>query len=365
MRDCDPHRIVVRIFCPQTQNIVSHQSSWACPCASAMPFLLPFGLPKTEAMWLASTTSASSFSSSLLSTALCTARRSSLPPCHNRHHHLLRFLSTFRKCNLKWERSLRKNTAQRVRCSAVEVEDEACELVNGVELSIEEGDDNIQAFLFKAVKNNNGTGVLLLSDVFGFQDSATRDFAYQVACHGYNVLVPDLFRGDPWAKGRPKSMFEQWLAKQDPQRVANDIATSTKWMVEEFRAAGISKKLGIIGFCFGGGRVIDVLVGEQGDCFSTAVSFYGTRIDPSAASKLKVPVLFISGDNDPLCPVSFLSELEKSIGNKGSRVVIFKGRGHAFAHRPGSPEEDADAEKAFTLMRNWLHDGLVETAEVE
>ncbi|XWS23417.1 hypothetical protein CRYUN_Cryun28dG0012400 [Craigia yunnanensis] len=54
-------------------------------------------------------------------------------------------------------RSLGKNTAQRVRCSAVEVEDEACELVNGVELSIGEGDDNIQAFLFKAVKNNNGT----------------------------------------------------------------------------------------------------------------------------------------------------------------------------------------------------------------
>ncbi|XWS23416.1 hypothetical protein CRYUN_Cryun28dG0012300 [Craigia yunnanensis] len=155
-------------------------------------------------------------------------------------------------------------------------------------------------------------------------------------------------------------MFEQWLASQDPQRVANDIATSTKWMVDEFTAAGISKKLGIIGFCFGGGRVTDILAADQGACFSTAVSFYGTRMDHSAASKVKVPVLFISGDNDPLCPVSVLSEFEKSIG-KRSRVEIFKGRGHAFAHRPGSPEEDADAdaEQAFTLMRNWLHDGLV------
>ncbi|XP_022727646.1 carboxymethylenebutenolidase homolog isoform X2 [Durio zibethinus] len=275
-------------------------------------------------MSLASTTSTSS-ASYLLSTALCTARRTSLPLCQT--HHQLRFLSTFRKCNLNWQRSLGKNTEQRVRSSAVGVEDEACELVNGVEISIGEGDDNIQAFLFKAVKNNNGTGLLLLSDVFGFQDSATRDFAYQVACHGYNVLVPDLFRGDPWAKGRPKTMFEQWMASQDPQRVANDIASSTKWLVDEFTAAGISKKLGIIGFCFGGGRVIDVLAADQ-------------------------------GENDPVCQVSVLSEFEKSIG-KGSRVVIFKGRGHAFAHRPGSPEEDADAEQAFTLMNNWLHDGLV------
>ncbi|BAS94145.1 Os05g0429500, partial [Oryza sativa Japonica Group] len=43
----------------------------------------------------------------------------------------------------------------------------------------------VRAYLLKAVKNNNGTGVLLLSDVFGFEDSATRDFAYRVACHGY------------------------------------------------------------------------------------------------------------------------------------------------------------------------------------
>ncbi|XVF63348.1 hypothetical protein PTKIN_Ptkin09bG0080600 [Pterospermum kingtungense] len=297
------------------------------------------------------------------SISFCSASstRPLLPLCHNSPHRHFRFLSTFRKCNLNWQRSVGKNTAQaRVRCSAVEVEeeDEACELVNGVELSIGEEDDSTQAYLFKAVKNNNGTGVLLLSDIFGFQDSATRDFAYQVACHGYNVLVPDLFRGDPWAKSRPKAKFEEWLASQDPQRVANDIASSTKWMVDEFTAAGISKKLGIIGFCFGGGRVIDVLAADQGACFSTAVSFYGTRMDPSAASKIKVPVLFISGDNDPLCPVSVLSEFEKSIG-KGSRVVIFKGRGHAFAHRPGSPEEDADAEQASTIMRNWLHDGLV------
>ncbi|KAG4111780.1 hypothetical protein ERO13_D13G122800v2 [Gossypium hirsutum] len=312
-------------------------------------------------MGLASATtisSSSSSSSSLLSASLCPARRGFLPPCH---HHFF-FLSTFSKCNLNWKRSSGKKGGERVRCSAVGVgvgvEDEACELVNGVELSIGEGDDNIQAYLFKAVKNNNGAGVLLLSDIFGFQDSATRDFAYQVACHGYNVLVPDLFRGDPWEKGRPKPMFEQWLASQDPQRVANDIATSTKWMVDEFRAAGISKKLGIIGFCFGGGRVIDVLAADQGACFSTAVSFYGTRMDLAAASKIKVPVLFISGDDDLLCPIGVLSKFEKIIGN-GSRVVIFKGRGHAFAHRPGSTEEDADAEQAFTLMRNWLHDGLL------
>ncbi|XP_057973060.1 uncharacterized protein LOC131161358 isoform X2 [Malania oleifera] len=238
------------------------------------------------------------------------------------------------------------------------IDDEACELVNGVELSIGDGVNSINASLFKAVKNNNGTGVLLLSDVFGFEDSSTRDFAYRVACNGYNVLVPDLFRGDPWSKKQPKAMFEQWLARQDPKRVAEDIASSTKWMLDEFVAAGISKKLGIIGFCFGGGRVMDVLAQDQGAYFGVGVSFYGTRMDLSVAARVKVPMLFISGDKDPLCPISVLEDIERRTG-QGCKVVIFEGRGHGFAHRPESAEEDRDAEQAFSVMRNWLNDGLV------
>jgi carboxymethylenebutenolidase len=67
--------------------------------------------------------------------------------------------------------------------------DEACELVNGVDLLIGEGEDTIHAYLLKAVKNNNGSGVLLLSDIFGFEDSSTRDFAYRVACNGYKCVL--------------------------------------------------------------------------------------------------------------------------------------------------------------------------------
>ncbi|KAL4279248.1 hypothetical protein GQ457_03G028660 [Hibiscus cannabinus] len=59
-------------------------------------------------------------------------------------------------------------------------------------------------------------------------------------------------------------------------------------------------------------------------------------MDSGATSKTKVIVLFISGDDDdPLCPVNVLGELEKIVG-KGSKVVIFERRGHAFAYRPGS-----------------------------
>ncbi|CAK9162686.1 unnamed protein product [Ilex paraguariensis] len=273
----------------------------------------------------------------------------------------LQFSIIHRVNSLRSSISFVKDTCCKVFCSQVKVEDnvddEACELVNGVELNIGEEVDSVNAYLFKAVKNNNGAGILLLSDIFGFEDSSTRDFAYRVACNGYNVLVPDLFRGDPWTKDKPKALFEQWLVAQNPQRVAKDIAMSTKWMVDEFIAAGISKKLGIIGFCFGGGLLMDVLAQDKDGFYGMGVSFYGTRIDPSVVANIEVPVLFIAGDNDPLCPVSVLQDIDKRI--KGSRVVIFKARGHGFAHRPESPEEDGDAEQAFMIMKNWLYEGLV------
>ncbi|KAI8020304.1 hypothetical protein LOK49_LG04G03009 [Camellia lanceoleosa] len=82
-----------------------------------------------------------------------------------------------------------KSIACKVSRNPVEVEDiindEACELVNGVEISIGEGDDSILACLFTAMKNNNGTDILLLSDILGFEDLSTRDFAYRVACNGW------------------------------------------------------------------------------------------------------------------------------------------------------------------------------------
>ncbi|CAN6932199.1 hypothetical protein Bca4012_098531 [Brassica carinata] len=257
------------------------------------------------------------------------------------------------------QRSMKNPSALETSDGAVNVqvdddEEETCELVNRTEVSI----DGVEAHLLTAVKNNNGTGLLLLSDVFGFQDSSTSDFAYRVACNGYNVLVPDLFRGDSWSKNRPGSEYEEWRRGHDMNRILKDTTTLTEWMVDEFAAAGISKKLGVIGFCFGGGRVVDVLAADKNGYFSTGISFYGTRINSAVAGDVHVPVLFIAGDIDPLCQVEGLKEIVEKIGEE-SKVLVFEGRSHGFVHRPETPEDDRDAEEAFSVMRNWVHQHLL------
>lgn len=98
---------------------------------------------------------------------------------------------------LNLQKSIRDAANSKLSCSLLNVEtelnDEACELVSGEELSLEEDDDNIHAYLFKAVKNNNGIGLLLLSDIYGFEDSFTRDFAYRVACNGFKYVSQPYF----------------------------------------------------------------------------------------------------------------------------------------------------------------------------
>jgi len=178
------------------------------------------------------------------------------------------------------------------------------------------------------------------------------------------VLVPDLFRGDPWKPSAPfdEGGFARWLAGQAPARVSGDIDACTRWLVDEFKAAGVSRRLGVVGFCYGGARLVEALArdadaGEGGRCFSAGVCFYGSRMDASLGARLAAPVLFVCGDGDPLCPVETVRELERRAG--GARAAVYAGRGHGFAHRPQSVEEDADAEDAFNAMRGWLHDHLL------
>ncbi|XP_044962691.1 carboxymethylenebutenolidase homolog isoform X1 [Hordeum vulgare subsp. vulgare] len=260
-----------------------------------------------------------------------------------------------------WSRRLH---GPRWRCTQAQVasgtvdDDEACELVRGTDLVIGQGDDeSVRAYLLEAVKNNNGTCVLFLPDVFGFEDSATRDFAYRIACHGYNVLVPDLFRGNPWKKSLPMDGFQAWLAEQAPERVSGDIETCRKWLVDDFLAAAPSKKLGVVGFCYGGGRLVETLARDADSCFSAGVCFYGSRMDASLGAQIAAPVLFVCGDGDPLCPVETVRELERRA--RGAKAAVYAGRGHGFAHRPESLEDDGDAEDAFAKMKSWLHDHLL------
>lgn len=108
---------------------------------------------------------------------------------------------------------------------------------------------------------------------------------------GFTVFYPDLFRGQPWdeqlfggATGSSPE-YEGWRKLHPLERVMQDIASASAFLrakVAEDAPPGEDSKIevGICGFCFGGGRMIEAL--GRGDIEAgvfSAVAFYPTRVD--------------------------------------------------------------------------------------
>ena len=161
----------------------------------------------------------------------------------------------------------------------------------------------------------------------------------------------------------PKDEYESWRKLHSDERVASDIDVATNYLLEHViqdKAPPGHGKVALLGFCFGGGRLVETLARDSAREFTTAVMFYGTRFDVSQASEIGVPILIIAGDSDPLCTVETVEALHEKI--EGSKVVVYPGRGHAFAHHPHSVDDDEAAELAFSEMKKWLNHHLLSGA---
>lgn len=86
------------------------------------------------------------------------------------------------------------------------------------------------------------------------------------------------------------------------QTCCDDSLAGADDKTDELKAAGVSRKLGVVGFCYGGGRLVEALARDAEGCFSMGICFYGSRMDASLGDRIAVPMLFVCGNGDPLCP---------------------------------------------------------------
>lgn len=201
-----------------------------------------------------------------------------------------------------------------------------------------------------------GAGVLLLSDVLGHRDEETREFAAALAGAGLPVLVPDLFRGDPWSPARPAEEYEAWRAGHADERVAADVRAAAAVMRAEL---GV-RHLGALGFCFGGGRLMDELA-ARGDGVdpATAVVFYPTRFDARrAGERATCSLMAVFAEKDKLVPLTVVEELQEGLEKNDVMeecdLMMFDGAGHAFAHHPKTEQDEDDCEILKFQTTEWF-----------
>jgi carboxymethylenebutenolidase len=127
--------------------------------------------------------------------------------------------------------------------------------------------------------------VIVIHENRGLNDYV-RDVARRVAVAGFAAAAPDLLSpagGTPADEDRAREM----IGALDMAQVTTDGAA----MIRALGAnGGHRRRVGIVGFCWGGGMV-DRLAVAAGSDLSAGVAFYGPAPDPADAARVEAPLL--------------------------------------------------------------------------
>jgi len=216
------------------------------------------------------------------------------------------------------------------------------------------GADTVAAYL--ATPRGKGTfpGMVVIHEWWGLNDWV-KGQADALAQQGYVSLAVDLYRG----KVATEPMEAHELSRALPEdRAQRDLKAGFEYLRRLPQTRG--KRLGVIGWCMGGGWSLTLAVNEPR--LAACVIYYGRLLTEEAAlRRITCPVLGVFGDNDRGIPVELVRAFESAMKRLGKRVEvhIFSGAGHAFANpnnRQGYNQQAA--EKAWQITLRFLRQTL-------
>lgn len=154
---------------------------------------------------------------------------------------------------------------------------------------------------------------------------------------GYGVLAVDLYDGK--VATDPKTAAS-YMSSVDASRASSIVAGA----LELIKSKGF-KKIGSIGFCFGGGWSQQVaLIG--GKNVQACVMYYGMpTTKPEDLAKLKAPVLMVHATRDPWINAKVVGDFQTAMNKTHHWIkVLHYDADHAFAN-PSNPRYNEVAAK--------------------
>jgi carboxymethylenebutenolidase len=179
-------------------------------------------------------------------------------------------------------------------------------------------------------------GIIVLQEWWGLNDQI-KSVADRFAAAGYNALAPDLYKGRVTQK--PDEANHMMSGLDFVGASDQDIAGAVKHL------AGISRKVGVMGFCMGGALTIAAAARVSG--IACGVPFYGVPPEQLAdPAKIKIPLQGHFANQDDWCTPELVNGFEKKMVAAGNPPEIFRyDAQHAFANDK-SPAYDATSAKA-------------------
>jgi carboxymethylenebutenolidase len=213
-----------------------------------------------------------------------------------------------------------------------------------VEISTPHG--AMPAYLSRPAEEPPWPGVVVLHDAFGMTTDVRRQ-ADWLASEGYQAVVPDLMH---WG-GRNRCLWSLFGAlRRRKGRVFDEIQATREWLAEQPEASG---RIGVLGFCLGGGFALLVVPGGQFDAASVNYGVASGRPDPYGPEFLAgaCPVVGSYGADDPSLRGA-AARLAASLETVGVEhdVAEYPGARHSFINDHEPAEIPGTMRVAMRLM---------------
>lgn len=213
------------------------------------------------------------------------------------------------------------------------------------------GEKRFSAHLEKSVSSSKGT-VFIIHDWDGMNDYE-KSRAKMLSEMGFDTVAIDLFGVDTKLESRDDYIRETGTLYRNRTEFRARISEA----ITAGKSIGVnSKKIIIVGYCFGGAAVLEAArAGIQADGY---VSFHGGLKTPEDQnySKTAGPILLLHGSADPVSGMEDLVSLINQL--KDAQIPhdaeVYGGARHSFTV-PGSRDYDKEAdEKSWNALTRFL-----------
>lgn len=211
------------------------------------------------------------------------------------------------------------------------------------------GHGNVRGYLVRPAKTDGPQpGVVVVHENRGL-NPYIEDVARRLAKAGYVALAPDGLSsvgGYPGNDDKGRELQQQ----VDPEKLMNDFFAAFEYLLGSDLT---TDKIGITGFCYGGGVSHAVAVAYPE--LAAAVPFYGRQAKPEDVPRIKAPLLIHFAENDERVNATW-PEYETALQAAGTtyEAHFYPGTNHGF-HNDSTPRYDEAAAKlAWERMLAWF-----------
>src|SRR5262245_45251993 len=212
------------------------------------------------------------------------------------------------------------------------------------------GNGSIKGYLARPAKNGKLPVVLVIHENRGL-NKYIEDVARRLATANFIAYAPDGLTsvgGYPGDDEKGAAAFRT----VDRNKMTEDFIAAAKWLKAR---PDSSKKLGAVGFCFGGGMV-NTLAVRLGSDLNAGSAFYGRQPTAEDVPKISAPLLLNYAGSDQGVNAGIAAyESALKTNNKVYEQHVYDGKQHGF-HNDTTPRYDEAAAKlAWTRTLDWFN----------